>query len=382
MAQFGLFWTAMGLIAVLALIIGARFLGWLKLWRARASARPATPPKAAAAVHPDDAAIAALVAEANSALAKAGSLNGRPAGSTLASMPLYLIVGPEGSGKTSTFLNSGLEPQLLAGQGTAPVASTKLANVWLAKNAMFVEIGGLVFGADIARWNRVLSGLRGPSAVSMWRRLWREPPARVDLRGVVAFFDSKELTGGSSDPQRLERFSRDWQERLRAVAEVFATEFPVYLVVTKCDQIPFFSDFFRRLHDSETTQVLGCTLPILDPGASRPGEVFVEAEAKRLTASFRPLYQALAKRRLTQLAHEPDYAQRLRIYEFPRELKRSRTPLVQFLTDVFRPNPLALGPLLRGYYLTGVRETAAPVHAGAGMMDTLIHAPMDTTKLL
>jgi type VI secretion system protein ImpL len=107
----------------------------------------------------------------------------------------------------------------------------------------------------------------------------------------------------------------------------------------------------------------------------------VEAEAKRLTASFRPLYHALARRRLTQLAHEPNPAQRPGVYEFPRELKRIRSPLVQFLTEMFRPNSLGPSLVLRGYYLTGVRETEVE-HAPAGRgPDSATQAPMETTRL-
>ena len=47
-------------------------------------------------------------------------------------------------------------------------------------------------------------------------------------------------TGASADPQRLERQAREWQERLRAIADVFGAEFPVYQVITKCGAIPFF----------------------------------------------------------------------------------------------------------------------------------------------
>ena len=71
-------------------------------------------------------------------------------------MPLYLLIGPEGSGKTSTFLNSSIEPQLLAGQGTTPVSPTRLCNLWLAKDAIFAEIGGRMFTGDLARWNQLL----------------------------------------------------------------------------------------------------------------------------------------------------------------------------------------------------------------------------------
>ena len=325
--------------------------------------------------------MSALIAEANAALAKAPSLAGRREAASLSTMPLYLLIGAEGSGKTSTFLNSATEPQLLAGQGTTPVSSTRLCNLWLAKDAIFAEIGGRVFAGDLARWNQLLAALRPPVALPFWRRLWSGPESRIDLRGVIAFCDSKELTGASSDPQRLERHSRDWQERLRSIAALFGAGLPVYVVVTKCDKIPFFSDYFRRLPESEVNQVLGCTLPPPNSQPAVPTDVFVEAEAKRLTASFRPLYQTLARRRLTQLAHEPNSAQRPGVYEFPRELKRIRSPLVQFLTDVFRPNSLGPTLVLRGYYLTGVRETEAQ-HAAVGpISDAVTLGSLETTRL-
>ena len=207
--HYGLLWTAIGLIAVLAFIIGARLFGWWRLRRAKAAARPAPAMKPVPSIHPDDEAMNALIAEANAALAKAPSLAGRRGGASLGTMPLYLLIGPEGSGKTSTFLSSGMEPQLLAGQGTAPVAPTRLCNLWLAKDAIFAEIGGRGFAAELNRWGQLLGVLRGQVAIPFWRRLWGEPQPQMDLRGVIAFCDSKELTGASSDPQRLERYSRD-----------------------------------------------------------------------------------------------------------------------------------------------------------------------------
>jgi type VI secretion system protein ImpL len=379
----GLLWTAIGLIAVLAFSILSRLFGWWRLWRAKAAARPAAPAAVPAAepAHPDDQAMVVLLAEANQALANAPSFQAKGRSTPLASLPLYLLVGPDGSGKTSAFLNSGLEPQLLAGQGTTPVAATRLANFWLAKNAIFAEFGGRAFAGDLGRWTQLLRLVRGNSKLGFWQRLWGEPEQRVDLRGVVAFCDSKEFTGASSDPQRLERSIRDWQERLRAIAEVFGTEFPVYLAITKCDKIPFFPDFFRPLPEAEANQVFGCTLPAGNTERSA-GEVFAEAEAKRLTASFRPLYHAIAQRRLSLLARESNRAQRGGMYEFPRELKRIRSPLVQFLTDVFRPNSLGPAPVLRGYYLMGVRETeVALADPGATRMEFDTPGSLETTRL-
>src|SRR5439155_22757567 len=124
-------WTAVGLMARLVFVIGARLLSWWRLRRARkASVRPTGPAKPMPVVHEDDAALAALIAEANATLAKAPGYAGKLGRTPLSGLPLYLLIGPEGSGKTSTFINSGLEPQLLAGQvtGTTPLVSTRLCN--------------------------------------------------------------------------------------------------------------------------------------------------------------------------------------------------------------------------------------------------------------
>lgn len=361
--RFGLLWTAIVLMVVLVLLLASRLFGWWRLWRSKVASRPVAPPKPETVVNEEDAALATLIAEANAALAKAPGYSGPRGKTPLSGLPLFLLIGPEGAGKTSTFLNSGVEPQLLAGQASATTAApTQLCNLWLAKNAIFAEFSGRAFSGDLNRWSSLLGVLRGNSKVPLWRRLWKEPDAGMTLRGVVGFCDVRELSGAAADPQRLERGSRQWQERLRAIGEVFGVEFPVYQVFTKCDKIPFFPDYFGRLPESEAGQVLGCSLAFRKPDSSRAGEVFAEVEAKRLTGAFRPLYHSLAERRLSHLAHEPDPARKPKIYEFPRELKRIRSPLVQFLTDVFRPHPLRPVPLLRGFYLTAVQEVevAAP----------------------
>lgn len=355
----GLLWTILLLSAVLILMIGSRLWGWWRLWRVKGAQHPVISAQPAPAVHEDDAALAALIGEANAALAKAPGYKASTGKSPLSHFPLYLLVGPAGSGKTATFLNSGVEPQMLAGQpGTSP---TRLCNLWLANNAVFAEVSGRAFAGDGERWRAQLRVLGGTPALSFWQRLWHAPEPGLRLRGVVGFCDVRELTGAAADPQRFERSCRDWQDRLRAISQVFGSDFPVYQVFTKSDKIPFFPEYFGRLPESEVNQILGCTLPFRRPNASPATEVFADAEAKRLTGAFRPLYQSLAERRLSHLAHEPNQARKPGIYEFPREMKRVRQPLVQFLMDVFRPNQLQSVPVLRGFYFTGVQEVEAAV---------------------
>ena len=101
----------------------------------------------------------------------------------LCELPVYLLIGPEGSGKTSTFINSSVEPQLLAGQVTAsgPVVPTRLCNIWLAGKAIFVELSGRTFSGDLGRWRELLGVLRGKANVPLWRRLWGTAVQQLEL---------------------------------------------------------------------------------------------------------------------------------------------------------------------------------------------------------
>ncbi|HLH38688.1 MAG TPA: type VI secretion system membrane subunit TssM [Bryobacteraceae bacterium] len=313
------------------------------------------------------AAIEALLAEANNRLARSPKLASRRAKTTVTSLPLFLLGGGEGSGKTSTFLKSGFEPELLAGQvfRDSHVVPTQLANFWYAEDCLFAELSGSVFSGDASRWSAALKKLQGRSAAGFLKRLFGGR-SEAQLRGFVLFCDTAPFLG-VPDPTRLSGLSRRIQERLRLVGERFGTNFPVYVVFTKADNIPYFPEFFSRLVDNEDQQILGCSLEAATAAARPAGEVFAEAETARLTDAFNRLYSSLAERRLDMLARETNPAARPAVYEFPRELKRIRDTVVQFLVDVFRPDPLQPGPILRGFYFTGTRQvTVSALSPAAG----------------
>jgi type VI secretion system protein ImpL len=326
---------------------------------AQASAQPSDRPGVKAVAGSDDpdvAALAALIVEANARLAKSPKLASRGIKTDITRLPLFLIGGLEGSGKTSTFLKSGLEPELLAGQvfRDSAIVPTRLANLWFAEDCLFAELSGSSFSGDASRWSGLLSRLQGRSAGGFIKNILG---AKTDaqLRGFVLLVDVTPFLG-VPDPSRLGGLSRRIQERLRIVGESFGTNFPVYVVFTKSDSIPFFTEYFARLVENEDQQILGCTLPASAPGARPAGEVYAEGETARLSDALNRLYYSLAEKRLSVLPRETNPPSRPAVYEFPREVKRIKDTLVQFLVDVFRPNPLQPSPILRGVYFTGTRQ--------------------------
>ena len=167
------------------------------------------------------------------------------------------------------------------------------------------------------------------------------------------------------------------RERLSSVATVLGAEFPVYVVFTKLDALPFFNEYFARLPEGEIGQVLGLLAPD-SPQGQGEDRVWAEAATKRLNGYFNSLFLRLSDRRLLALAQELEPLRKPSVYEFPREFKRIRAPLVQFLVDVFKPDPLKAGPRLRGFFFTGTRKgerAGAAIDLGATGLQPLGGSP-------
>jgi type VI secretion system protein ImpL len=353
----GLLWTAIGVALLLIWIILDWIIRWSSARRAERASKPAEPaqPAPGQQLHEDDLALLALLREADQRLAQAPATPGaRPP--RLSELPLYLVIGPERAGKTSLLQNSGVEPSLLAGQivssGSA-VMSTKVANLWLAQQSLFLEIGGRVFGGEARRFAEFLSHLVPNAGKPKWLR-WLGSSPVTNLRGVLLLFDAQKFTG-TPEPSELDRQAQQIRERLFAAATVFGPDLPVYALFTKVDSVRYFPEFFGRLADSDAGQIFG----VMTAGRSKErfqDRIWAEAETKRLNQQFLSLFLRLSDRRLLALAQETKVEARSTIYEFPREFKRIRTHLVQFLIDVFKPDPLTPGPQLRGFFFSGTRK--------------------------
>ena len=350
----GLLWSAIAIGVVLGFVIAERLFGFWRNWRARRAARP-KPPKAPPAAVPEDvAALQRLWEEASARLAASPELGAQGQRLQLENLPLTLLIGPTGSGKTATLVNSGLEPHLLAGetQTDGPYLPSKLANFWIARQNLFVEIAGAIWEKDNDRWREFLRGFLAETNEPVWKRLFKDRPARASLRAVVLFEEMPHFTG-STDANRVTRISRTAQDRLQAIVDVFGLAVPIYVVFTKTDAVKFYDDFYARFPDAEVVQAVGHGAHAESNGNTG---TTAESEQKKLTKAFGTVCHRLSDRRVLHLARETDTSKKPGIYEFPREFRRIRSVLVQFLAETFRPSPLKTTPPLRGFYFTGTRQ--------------------------
>jgi len=266
-------------------------------------------------------------------------------GTNLGSLPLVFVLGDSGSTKTTVLLHSALDPELLAGQvyRDNEVLPTSTANLWYTRQAIFVDPAGSMMGQP-DRWRRLVRLLQpGRFSAALGKR------AQAPRAAIVCFDCESFLQPGASES--AVSAARRLSVRLQEVSQLLGISFPVYVLFTRLDRISFFSDFVRGMNKDEASEVLGATLPLRSLSAG----VYADEETRRLTKAFDEIFYSLAERRILLLPRENESEKLPGIYEFPRELRKLRTLLVQFLVDLARPSHLGTNPFLRGFYFTGVR---------------------------
>lgn len=324
-------WVLRGSLWVLGLIAGGTTAAYLLK-------RPAGRSK----VGGDEAAeIDAAFASLRSKLSASG-LGGR---SRLGRLPLVLLLGPEGSAKTTTVIKSGLDPELLAGEVFRgdTVTPTRSLNAWISQGTIFVEAGGRL-SSDSGRWGRLVHHLlpdRLKAALSSG--------VQAPRIAVVCLSCDDLLRPDAADSAPAA--ARGIRTRLSEVAQRLGIRLPVYVMFTKADRIPHFPDYLRNFTREEVRDVLGTTIPLGRINAHS----YSEKAYKELESELQRLFSSLAAKRLKFLPRENQADIAGGAYEFPRELRKMIPAATQFLVELCRPSQLEVSPFLRGFYFAGVR---------------------------
>lgn len=264
----------------------------------------------------------------------------------ISTLPAVLVLGEGGSAKTSVVINAAVDAELLGGHvyQDGYIIPTRALNLWFARDTVVVEAGGKLL-TEGAKWGELLRRLRPAQLRQVLGRGRQSPRAAIVCIDAEGF-----LQAGSQEA--MTQLARRLNARLGEVCRVLGIQLPVYAVFTRCDRVPFFMDFVANLTDEEARQVVGATVPMaLD---QRIG-TYAEEETRRLTWAFHELFLGMADHRPPFLKREQNAERLPGVYEFPREFRKLRTNVVQFLVDLCRPSQLQTSPYLRGFYFSGVR---------------------------
>ncbi|WP_412068632.1 type VI secretion system membrane subunit TssM [Rubrivirga sp. IMCC43871] len=261
----------------------------------------------------------------------------------LYALPWYLVVGPPGAGKTTALLQSGLRFPAGA-ERVRGVGGTRNCDWFFTDEAILLDTAGRYTTEDEDRdeWNAFLDALR------------ESRPDRP-INGVVVGIAAQDLLGDERD---LEDHADNIRRRIDELVARLGLGLPVYLVITKTDLVPGFVDVFGELDRAGREQVWGATV---EPHVTADPSAVVERE-------FDTLLEALKPHRDARLARDLRREERRRVYSFPLEFGALKERLATFAGLVFAPDPLADGPLFRGFYFTSGTQEGAPIDRVIGAL--------------
>ncbi|MFM2045602.1 MAG: hypothetical protein RLY86_4178, partial [Pseudomonadota bacterium] len=262
-------------------------------------------------------------------------------------LPWYLLMGEAGSGKTA-FIRSARIPRLLPEEDT-PVGAD--ATLHCFEGGVVIDAAGdLVLRAD-----------GGSGDQDRWRGLMRRfqvhRPQR-GLDGVIVTLACADFIGPGALPGESLAVKGDLlQERLADLMRCTGLRLPVYVVVTGCDRLRGFADFWQYTAEGGPGTMLGWSRPQVGDQPFDPAEI--DGAMAEIGASLQRHYIDAAAG--LDKPNDPDG-----MFRFPGEFAGLATPLKTILGRLLRVPPYQDGHVFRGVWFTGAEETVQPASVIAG----------------
>lgn len=260
----------------------------------------------------------------------------------LSSLPCYLVLGPAASGK-STLLANSEAPFILQKQYHQEkikyAATSENCDWWVTREACMIDVPGKY----LSTYNSVDKiNPDDKFYLPLWTfflRLMKKKFGRHGIKGIILTLPAPEIIK-LNEQKNYHHFIRDMFQRIQELQKMFATPIACQLVITKCDLIPGFAEFFAEMSNEETTQTFGVSLSL-----PKEGEKLVD----NFTVQFNALIKNLNQQLLWRLHQERNPDARPLIKDFPLQIEH----LKEFIADFIKKlTIIRLNLVLKGVYLT------------------------------
>lgn len=276
----------------------------------------------------------------------------KAAGKDLYDLPWYLLVGPSGTGKTEMMRHSGIPTPPGLQDGLQGAGGTINMHWWLYNQSVVIDTAGRMFMEE-----------REDAAITEWKlllKMLREYRGNCPINGLLLVVSADSLLRDSNE--KVEQVAGVVARQLDGIQRTLDVRFPVSVVVTKCDMILGFREFFETLNDANAQhQILGWVNPAALDDKFQPELVEEHMQTVRRT---------LLKRRMGLLqnpVHTGNMNDRRvdqvdELFELPDNLMRIAPRLRRYLEMIFSQGAWSPKPLfLRGIYFTSSMREHQPL---------------------
>ena len=275
----------------------------------------------------------------------------RKGGLPLYAVPWYLLIGATQSGKT-TLLRSVAQSFAPFGRPASNAdGPTQNCDWWFFNTAIVLDTAGsYAFPAkgerDSTQWFRFLQLLR------YYREL-------LPINGLIMTVGADTLAVKRSEDLRFE--AAELRKRIDEAIRELGVDFPIYLLITRCDLIEGFTEFFGCLPPHVQKQVFGHISETRPLAADQQSQT---TAAERLVSVHEEIVERLKQLRLSIFNEEKVLAPILRqkVFCFPEEFRALQQPLGLFAEALVGENPFQHKPFFRGLFFSSARQQS-PAHS-------------------
>ncbi len=274
-----------------------------------------------------------ILMELQSLKKSTGSKHGKEK-SNFYSLPWYIFIGPQNSGKTTVIKQSGLN--FTSGYQNDVKQNCDFIT---SNNSVLIDLVGNILEEDEksmaqGEWYSLLELLR------KYRRT-------KCLNGVVVSINIMDIVNAGQG--ELDTLTKSLRNRLAELVKYSGLHLPVYFVFTKCDALEGFEEFFSELQDKELGQIWGYTHD------HKPGSD--ENLTEKFESELNNLYDVLNLHRLNKLSFPRNFKKQAKIYNFPKKFSSAFESLGQFFAVILQENFYKEKPLFRGFYFSSATQT-------------------------
>jgi hypothetical protein len=274
-------------------------------------------------------------------------------------LPWFLVMGRPAAGKTVAIKNSELGLPVKR-DWVKGVGGTYTCDWFFTNELIFLDTPGkwVTEGAD-------------DEGREHWRelvRLLRKNRGRQPLDGLIVVVPADDLLSLSDD--ELEDQATNIREVVDLIHDELSFRFPIYLLVSKCDLVEGFVDFFKGLPSQRRHEILGWSND--DPNRS---------DAARLVREgFNRVQRRLQTYRLEMLGKIAKRTQARRLFFFTEEFKGLEGPLATFADAFFLSDRFSEAPVFRGFYFTSGTQEGAPLSKAMADLSRALGVPASKTQ--